>query len=453
LEGDLDEAPAEDQTYFINANRASNMLAKEQEADVDNGDHTKVLMKIDRKVLFQDVSDADGSDMSPRKAAGREHKITPTPKRVNLGASVEDDEGVSENVVSSYKDKVLKLFSKRKKSDATDIKTQQISSDDKEYKSKRNSKLIQVFIALSMIYFAVDYFLTEGGDNSGDSSATQQESRKKLNESGKSQPDSAFVKETVEEKIAQEPAQQESNTAQVATPEPENNQNVDLGQRPSETAEPIPQESTVEDAQNDEKGEFVETPSGRTDGEAVADHGQNQENSQPPAEVPSKEERHDVSAEPVTADSSGTASAVTTPSEPIPDAQPVSQQDSDESGEVSPTPATKDAATKMPTAETSPESSDHTLDVKKEFEKQSERPVGPDYRAVGRGLVYNCKVGYWACVDKKPYFDCEADMNWAIRYGKVKYCATVNIYATDRDCEIVQKYNVNMNIKSPPCSD
>lgn len=83
-------------------------------------------------------------------------------------------------------------------------------------------------------------------------------------------------------------------------------------------------------------------------------------------------------------------------------------------------------------------------------EVATETPA-PAYDQVGRGLVYNCKDKYWACVDKPAYLLCNRNMKWNDSKGNAKECVVQNIYNTDEDCAKVQKYNVTMSIATSFC--
>lgn len=76
----------------------------------------------------------------------------------------------------------------------------------------------------------------------------------------------------------------------------------------------------------------------------------------------------------------------------------------------------------------------------------------PAYDQVGRGLVYNCKEKYWACLDKPAYVTCNKNMKWNKSKGNPAECAVSNIYASEEDCAKVQKYNVSTNASTAFCN-
>lgn len=76
----------------------------------------------------------------------------------------------------------------------------------------------------------------------------------------------------------------------------------------------------------------------------------------------------------------------------------------------------------------------------------------PAYDQLGRGLVYNCKDKYWACLDKPAYVTCNKNMKWNKSKGNAAQCAVSNIYATEEDCAKVQKYNVSTNAATDFCN-
>jgi len=67
----------------------------------------------------------------------------------------------------------------------------------------------------------------------------------------------------------------------------------------------------------------------------------------------------------------------------------------------------------------------------------------PNYEQFGRGLVYNCKGKHWACVDKAAFLSCKQNQKWSDENQKGYECKTSNIYATDKDCRVMQVHNIN----------
>ncbi len=77
----------------------------------------------------------------------------------------------------------------------------------------------------------------------------------------------------------------------------------------------------------------------------------------------------------------------------------------------------------------------------------------PAYDQVGRGLVYNCKDKYWACLDKPAYVTCNKNQKWNKSKGNAPECAVADIYSSDEDCAKVQKYNVSTNAPTAFCQN
>lgn len=75
----------------------------------------------------------------------------------------------------------------------------------------------------------------------------------------------------------------------------------------------------------------------------------------------------------------------------------------------------------------------------------------PSYDHLGRGLVYNCKEKYWACVDKLSYVNCNKNMKWNKTHQKPAECAVSSVYNSDDDCGVVQKYNISSSVPTPFC--
>lgn len=77
----------------------------------------------------------------------------------------------------------------------------------------------------------------------------------------------------------------------------------------------------------------------------------------------------------------------------------------------------------------------------------------PDYDIIGRGLVYNCKEKYWACVNRKNYFQCKSNQTYNERNKNSYECHIVDVYATIKDCKTVQLYNINMVVNPDFCKE
>nr|BDT29811.1 hypothetical protein BHI3_32770 [Bacteriovorax sp. HI3] len=77
----------------------------------------------------------------------------------------------------------------------------------------------------------------------------------------------------------------------------------------------------------------------------------------------------------------------------------------------------------------------------------------PAYDQIGRGLVYNCKDKYWACVDKPAYVTCNKNMKWNKSKGNSAECVVQAIYGSDDDCAKVQKYNVSTSQATTFCQN
>ena len=67
----------------------------------------------------------------------------------------------------------------------------------------------------------------------------------------------------------------------------------------------------------------------------------------------------------------------------------------------------------------------------------------PNYLRTGRGLVYNCREGHWACVDKFSYFTCFENQKWNEENVQGAECVTRDVYASGADCAAIQKFYVN----------
>lgn len=77
----------------------------------------------------------------------------------------------------------------------------------------------------------------------------------------------------------------------------------------------------------------------------------------------------------------------------------------------------------------------------------------PAYDQVGRGLVYNCKDKYWACLDKPAFLNCNKNMKWNKSKGNPPECVVQDIYNTDDDCAKIQKFNVSTSVATGFCQN
>lgn len=77
----------------------------------------------------------------------------------------------------------------------------------------------------------------------------------------------------------------------------------------------------------------------------------------------------------------------------------------------------------------------------------------PAYDQLGRGLVYNCKDKYWACLDKPAYVTCNKNMKWNKSKGNSAECVVADVYSSEEDCAKVQKYNVSTSASTAFCQN
>lgn len=86
---------------------------------------------------------------------------------------------------------------------------------------------------------------------------------------------------------------------------------------------------------------------------------------------------------------------------------------------------------------------------------QDETPVEyvspPDYEYPGRGLVYNCKAGHWACVDGPSYKTCELNASYLKLKQADPECYPFNIYETARGCTNMQNRVVSSGASTDFC--
>ena len=91
------------------------------------------------------------------------------------------------------------------------------------------------------------------------------------------------------------------------------------------------------------------------------------------------------------------------------------------------------------------------LSEKVESDFSDEKIIKVDYDKLGRGLVYNCAQGFWACVNKDEYLNCRENLKWSNKLGNKKNCVPQDVYAGVKDCQIMQIHNINTSISLNFC--
>ncbi len=78
-------------------------------------------------------------------------------------------------------------------------------------------------------------------------------------------------------------------------------------------------------------------------------------------------------------------------------------------------------------------------------ELDRKKGIKVNYEALGRGLAYNCELGYWVCLNKEEFLNCRENLKWANKLGNKKECVPHDVYAGIKDCQIMQVHNINTN--------
>ena len=78
------------------------------------------------------------------------------------------------------------------------------------------------------------------------------------------------------------------------------------------------------------------------------------------------------------------------------------------------------------------------------MEEDMDYVAPPNYKRLGRGLVYNCIDKHWACVDKFAYFQCRENFKYNKGHKKKAECVIRNVYASVEDCSVIQTHYINM---------
>ena len=88
---------------------------------------------------------------------------------------------------------------------------------------------------------------------------------------------------------------------------------------------------------------------------------------------------------------------------------------------------------------------DLAKEIEKKAEEESRRKVYKtvDYLKVGRGLAYNCQKNFWACLNKREYFNCKDNLEHLDLNNKKRECFPLEVYSSVRDCKIIQIHKIN----------
>lgn len=95
--------------------------------------------------------------------------------------------------------------------------------------------------------------------------------------------------------------------------------------------------------------------------------------------------------------------------------------------------------------------SEITEELENKEKETLEYTPAPNYEDYGKGLVYNCKDKHWACVDRKPYLQCEMNYKWSKQNGKAPECSIEKTYSDFKSCRIVQIHYINTVKEAPDC--
>lgn len=295
-------------------------------------------------------------------------------------------------------------------------------------KKKKRTLYIRIFIGLLVAYLLVDMFILDSGDEQqGDNSAqVSQESAqaKKIEEMRK--------KRQEEKRLAKEAAEkQQGEAAPTPTPAPT--------PAPTEAPQPVAQVDNTSApapvAQESQATKEIPEPTVATE-----------ESTTPENTVDNMASEVETSTDATTTES---------PDQLVDQvANQVDEQPADETSEGTEEQLSSDAgqvsATEAP-GEVKEESAPVVEPAPSVVEKAEKYVAAPDYEERGRGLVYNCVGKHWACVNRKAYFQCRKNERWQKQEGKALECHLDKTYASNEDCEKVQKYKVNMNTSTDFC--
>lgn len=90
------------------------------------------------------------------------------------------------------------------------------------------------------------------------------------------------------------------------------------------------------------------------------------------------------------------------------------------------------------------------LEVRLKEEKKVQKTMSvvkptpaPSYEIAGLGLVYNCKDGHWACIEREEYGKCRQNYSWNKNEGIPLECYPVAFLKTEYDCAMVQQEKID----------
>lgn len=72
---------------------------------------------------------------------------------------------------------------------------------------------------------------------------------------------------------------------------------------------------------------------------------------------------------------------------------------------------------------------------------------------VGRGLVYNCSGGHWACVPKKLYYQCRDHAKWSLSKKKSPDCVVNSVYVNLKACKEAQSFKIGQLAEADFCKE
>ena len=357
----------------------------------------------------------------------------PAPIRKKLGIAENSEESEVED--SDYNE------------ESEDSASSSPEASAEEQKKKRNSMIVRVVVILALAYFAVDEFVLKPNQVSEEAPVTDPR------------------KNRPKKKVA-------ATENAAATPANETAANPDATAATTTTAAD-PSAQPVQNSQGSETSTNSELSAYEPAGTGTETAAGSAETATPPIEnvnILSKTETPDQKIDQLlnevdtsadsSASSSSSSSSSSTTSETTSGSPSVGEtttaQDSftptvDNSMEI-PTELPAEQITIPSQPKKSQESSSGNSMASKIAEDAVETPP-PAYDQVGRGLVYNCKDKYWACLNKTAYVVCNKNMKWNKSKGESAECVVQNIYSSDEDCAKVQKYNVSTNVATSFCQN
>lgn len=375
----------------------------------------KIINDLKAKLPFSKKQEEEGDELEENSEVDESSHQDDDTGVTDLSEVEEDEEAMASNasLIHKLKSKIQSLSAKpstiKKAKKANTDEGEEVEEDEEAAKKKKRSKIIQGVILLGLIAFLAEDYIIPKEEPIDTTPVVQPRARKAEPKPEEATATAAAEAPTTEATTAETSSSSTGDTTSgetVATaPEtttetlPDSPVDVTSTEVPSESTETAPE--TVTTAPDTTPETVIEEPSTTTDTTAT---------SETPSETPLPISEDTVDGESVTTSDDNLTDQIL---------QDLEKQAKD----------------------TTP----------KETIKEYVSP--PDYEYRGRGLVYNCSGKHWACVDAPSYKTCEDNSSSTKFLKKTMECHPVNIYETQKGCEVMQNRMVTAAAKTGFCNE